>query len=338
MKNVDRLKLVISVFILVVCTGVVGYSIIGDVDLADALYMTIITVTTVGYNETIELDEFGRIFTMFIIITGFMSLSLMVVIIAGMVVEGEIKNLIGRQTVDKKTRKLREHFIICGFGRIGQAIARDLSARNVEFVCIEHEVEAVRQGDELEYNMVLGDATDDETLIKAGIERARGLISATGDDAKNVYVTLSARQINPTIYIVARGNEKTTEDKLRRAGADRVVLPYLTGAHQMAHGAIYPHAIDLIDFASRDLQLDYILQEVHVLTTSPLVNHTLAELQLARKLSVIIVGIKRKDDMIFNPKADETILAGDILIAIGQSDRMSELKNLSTARMKESIL
>ncbi|GAB4320590.1 MAG: potassium channel protein [Candidatus Sumerlaeia bacterium] len=336
MRNFSKLMLALALFAAVIAAGTLGYRLLTGADLIAALYMTVITITTVGYSEVVPLDNVGRLFTMGLILTGFGTYSLIVIFIAGMVIEGELRNIIGRKAVEKKSQTLQNHFIICGFGRIGQTIAGDLAARHVDFVVIEHDRDRVAEGDSLGYTVILGDATDDEVLERAGIRRARGLIAVMGEDARNVFVTLSARQINPTLYIVARGEERSSEPKLKRAGADRVVLPYVTGAHQIAHAAIYPNVIDFIDFATRDTGREYTLEEVRVAEHSRLANHSLAELNLSRRLGLIVIGIKRNSQMIFNPSADEKLLAGDIIIVIGKSSQVNQLDTLTIESLGEN--
>jgi voltage-gated potassium channel len=252
--------------------------------------------------------------------------------ITRMIIEGELKNISRRQAVEKKTRKLQNHFIICGLGRIGMEVAKDLTSGGIDIVAIDKDPEAVKICDELGINLIQGDATDDDVLLKAGLKNAKGLIAAMALDSTNVFVVLSARQMRPDLDIIARADDKSAEQKLRRAGANTVVLPYLIGAHRLAQAILHPNVIDFIDIATRDMSQEYVIEEVRINPDSDIIGQTLAQLNLSRQIGVIVIGIKRNGEMIFNPSADATLDANDILIVVAKGAQLEELNFLTNEK------
>lgn len=307
----------------------VGYVVIEGWPFFDALYMTIITITTVGYREVHELSELGRAFTLFLIVVGVGTILYTLNNAAKIVIEGEIQEIFGRRKVEKRIKELKDHYIVCGYGRMGRVICRELRDKGSKFVVVEKEETAVgaAEGDIL---FVRGDATRDEILREAGVERAKGLISVLPTDAENLYVVLSARVLNPELNIVARAGEEGSEQKLLRAGADRVVSPYHIGGLRIAHTVLKPSVVDFIEFATRSGNIDLQMEEIPVREGSAVSGMTLDQCGFGRELGIIIVAIKRTGgDMTFNPTFRTAIKPGDVLIALGERTKLKVLEDLA---------
>ncbi len=294
----------------------------------DALYMTVTTLTTVGYGEIHPLDRLGRIYNMVLILTGMGVLLYIVGGLARVLIEGEIRAALGKRKLIKHIKKLKGHFIICGFGRIGEIICQQLKERGLPLVVIETDPALIMRLEELGYFFISGDATRDEILLEAGIERAKGLVAVVSTDADNVYVVLTARSLNPKLLIVARGEESGSEKKLLRAGADKVESPYRMGGQKMAHTILHPTVVTFMELAMKE-GVDWSMEEVAVGQTSTLLGVPLKDSGIRQKLDLILVAIKRADgDMLFNPSHDTPILAGDTLIALGLRRNLDALEVL----------
>lgn len=301
---------------------------IEDMTFLDALYMTVITLGTVGFKEVKELDDNGIIFTIILILTGFGLFSYTLTIGAKIIVEGEIKEVFKRRKMSKEIKSLSGHYVICGYGRMGSIIARELRAYKMPLVIVEKNAENIKDDESILY--IIGDATHDETLKKAGIERAKGLITVLPSDAENLYVVLSARELNQDLFIVARAVDKEAERKLRRAGADRVVSPYFIGGLRIAHTVLRPNVVDFLEFATRAEHLEIQIEEIEVSPNSTLIGKTIAQSGLGRDLGVIVIAIKRRDGrMKFNPTSQTLIKEGDILIVLGNTDNLLNLEKIA---------
>lgn len=313
----------------VIFTGTTGYVLIEGWAVLDALYMTIITITTVGYREVHALSARGMVFTIFLIVFGVGTILYTLNNAAKVVIEGELQHVFGRRKLEKKIKGLKDHYIICGYGRMGKVICRELREKGAKFVVVEKElsVTGIFDGDIL---FIQGDATLDEVLKETGIEKAKGLISVLSTDAENLYVVLSARVLNPKLNIVARAGEEGSEQKLLRAGADRVVSPYHIGGLRIAHTLIKPAVVDFIEFATKSGNIDLQMEEINVQAGSKVANTTLDECGIGRELGIIIVAIKDSGgDMRFNPNYKTTIRPGDILIALGERSRLKLLEDMA---------
>jgi len=314
---------------LVVC-GTLGYMFIEGWTLMDALYMTIITVTTVGYNEVHELSSIGRLFTLGLISTGVG----LVFYLAGsslqFILEGRMMELLGRGKLEKKIRKLKGHYIICGFGSVGSSICEALTvSKPIDLVLLERDPERIARLGERGFFYVAGEATDEENLIKAGIERAKGLVTALQTDADNVFVTLTARQLNPDLFIVARAAAEKTESKLLAAGADKVVSPYRMGGHRIAQMISRPTVTDFLELTTMANQRDIQMEEVPVHPSSSLVDVALMDSGIRQKLNLIIVAIRRPGgEMSFNPSSETRLQGGDTVVAIGEKDSLEGLEKM----------
>ena len=330
MKSVKRqLIFALSLILLVIFIGTIGYVVLEGWPLFDSLYMTVITITTVGYREVHDLSDTGKLFTIFLIVCGVGTILYTLNNAARVIIEGEFKEIFGRRKLEKTIKGLKGHYIICGYGRMGKVIGKELKEKGARFVVIEKEAlnTEIFDGDMLFVN---GDATRDEILKEAGIEKAKGLISVLSTDAENLYVVLSARVLNPELNIVARAGEEGSEQKLLRAGADRVVSPYHIGGLRIAHSLLKPAVVDFIEFATRSGNIDLQMEEVYVHSGSKITGMTLDECGVGRELGIIIVAIKREGgDMRFNPTFKTAFKAGDILIALGEMTKLKVLEEMA---------
>ncbi len=327
-----RKKLFLSIWLLVFINafGVIGYMIIEGWNFRDALFMTVITITTVGYGEVHDLTPGGEIFTIILLVLGVGIILYLLATEAKLLLEGELEALIGRKRLEKKIRDLKGHYIICGFGRMGKTIAKEFSSSDIDILIIEkNPVAEIEKG---EYLIFEGDANNEDVLKSAGIERAKGLISVLPTDAENLFLVLSARELNPELFIVTRASEEGSERKILRAGADRVVSPYYTGGIRIANSVLKPSVVDFIEYATKTGNLELQLEEVLLAKGSRLSEVTLGDSGIGRDLGVIIVAIKRLDgSMEFNPSSSSVIYAGDTLVALGETSKLKELEHLAAA-------
>ena len=324
--TLKQLQIGIFALLITILGGTIGYMIIEDMNLFDSFYMTMITISTTGFSEIKELTVGGRMLTIFLIITGLAS----VAYAGGRGVQILIETQIfRRRRMSKKLEESDKHYIVCGYGRMGELICEALKANNVPFVIVEKDSLKVEKILEKGYLFVYGDASKDEILLEAGIKRASGLVTVIGTDAENVFAALSARELNPEVYIVARAIDEGTEGKLLKAGADRVVKPYELGGTRMVQLLLRPGVIDFIDGIARRRDVNISLEEVIVKDTSPLIGVTLADSPIRKQLDILIVAIvKKNDEFIYNPKGDRKIEAGDKLIAIGEFEKLPKLTEL----------
>ncbi len=323
-----KFLLALGLIFIVIAFGTAGYQFIEGWTFLDALYMTIITLTTVGYREVHELSSSGMIFTIVLLLFGVGTVLYALSAGAKIILEGELQELFGRKRLEKKIKELKDHYIVCGYGRMGKIICRELKAKHVPFVAIERNGDFQNIPDDL--LGISGDATNDDILKEAGIERAKGLISVLPTDALNLYVVLSARELNPDLHIVARAGEEGSEKKLLRAGADKVVSPYHIGGLRIAHTILRPAVVDFIEFATKTGNIELQMEEVTIPEGSNMADKSLDQCGIGRELGIIIVGIKRHTgEMRFNPTSRSTIKAGDTLIALGEISKLKVLEDMS---------
>lgn len=316
-----RISLLLAVAIFVF--GVIGYSLIEDWILIDAVYMTAITLSTVGYKEVHALSDSGRIFTVVLVIVGVGFTVYVAGAIVQFMVEVRIRTILGRRRLDRKINRMKNHFIICGYGRIGRVLCRDLKGNPIDLVVVDNDPENVSIMDQDNVLYVSGDATDEDNLTKAGIERAKGLVAALGSDADNVFLVLTARQLNPELFIVARAGEVKSKSKLRAAGASKVESPYEMGAASMAQRIIRPTVTSFLDLAFAQQRTDIQMEEIPVSSDSKLVNVMLKDSGIRQRFNLIIIAIKKDDDdMLFNPSFESRLQEGDTVIAVGDIDNL----------------
>jgi voltage-gated potassium channel len=323
-------KISISVLILFVILifGTIGYMLIEGSNMTDSLYMTVISITTVGFSEVIPLSPAGKYFTIILIFGGVGLFLFIVSLITQAMVEGGLHTFLGRRNMEKKLAGLKNHYIVCGFGRIGKVISKILHENRRTFVIIENNPEEIKIIEELGYLVMEGDSTSDDTLQKVHINNAKALIAVTSSDADNVYIILSARVLNPNIYILARSSgKKGAESKLLRSGANKVFSPYEIGARRMAQSLVRPTVIDFIDLTVHEGELGLRLEELRVSDKATFANKTLMDSGIRSEYDLIVVAIKReKGEMLFNPNPNTQILPGDILVVLGEHDNIQGLE------------
>ncbi len=308
--------------------GTLGYSILEGYDLANALYLTIITVATVGYGDMVPVTPGGKMLTVLLVLIGVSFVMYILGTIVENMVEGGLREILGRHKMKKQLQQLSNHYIVCGHGRIGSIICETLHDNRRPFVVIEQDENEVQNIIEKGYLKIAGEAYDDDTLVKAGIERAAGLIAVVSSDADNVFITLSAKGLNPNVKVLARSSGSGgAEIKLKRAGADKVISPYYIGGRRMAQFMIRPNVTDFIDLAMYTYDMALRLEEILVTQNAPINGLSLLESNLRRKYNIIVIGIKSKgENMQFNPQPDVKIQADDILIVLGQASQIAALE------------
>lgn len=313
---------------LLIFGGTLGYMILEGANFLDALFMVVITITTIGYEEYVPLSTKGKLFTIFLALGGVGFFFYILAFFSEILINKTVENLWGKK-MEKKIATLTAHCILCGFGRIGR-YTYEFIKEEIPVVVIEKEPKLIPELKEKKILYIEGDATSEETLIKAGIERAKYLIAVLGEDAENVYIVLTARNLNPNIYILARADNPKVEKKLYQAGANRVLTPYIIGARKMALSLLKPNVMDFMEIASPEMQMNLQIEEIVVEENSTLAYKTLKESQIRSLTNAIILAIKKgSGEMIFNPGPKEKILPGDILIAIGEKDRLDILCDLA---------
>ena len=324
MDSVRKILIIAATFILLVLVGTFGYMFFENTGFWMGMYLTIITVFTVGYGDIVPIHPSGRIFTVLLVISSVSFVFYTFTKITETMIEGELRGLYKRRRMNKEIARLRDHYIVCGFGRIGKEICKILKEHQRPFLVIEKDEEEIGALEEMGYLRLQGDGAADEILQAAGIDRAKGLVSVVASDADNLFITLTARGLNPNLYIMARSSGgHGVQTKLKRAGATKVISPYSIGARRMAHLIVRPTVADFIDLTMRAGELDLMMEELLVSPTSHLNGKNLIESEIRKKYDVIVVAIKRQDGtMLFNPKPDSIILSGDILIVLGATDHI----------------
>ncbi|MFO7496831.1 MAG: potassium channel protein [Desulfobacterales bacterium] len=307
--------------------GTLGYYFFEGMTLFDAFYMTIITVSTVGFSEIKPLTTIGRSITMVVIVMGIGVGGYTIGMVARSFIEGELRIFFGRKKLEKKIAALAHHFIICGYGRIGRIISSELADDKIPFVVVEQDAKAVEQLQKNSYLWLQMDATSEEALLAAGIKRAKGLVTALPSDAHNVFITLTAKGLRPDIFILSRASDHGNEDKLKRAGATRVVSPYLIGGRRMAQVLKRPTVVDFIDIAMMERHLGLMMEEAKIGPESQLIGKNIMASNLRRDFGVIVVAIKKmSDEMIFNPGPGETLEAGDVIVVLGKMEHLERMR------------
>ena len=311
----------------IVAVGTLGYMLIEGWSAWDAFYMTIITVTTVGYREVHPLSRAGEALTVGVLIFGVGAALYAFTLLATIVVEGGLPRRLQRRRHERMLETIKDHFIICGYGRIGSTVAQQFRRQQVPFVVVERNPERLQAAIDEGALAVEADASREDILKRVGIERARGFIAAVGTDAENVYAVLTARVLRPDLFIVSRAETEDATMKLKRAGADRVVSPYQIGAVAIAQTALRPAVVDFMELATSTENLDLSMEQVTVAPQSALANKSILDANLRQRFGVIVVGIQRQDrTMDFNPEPDTAMYAGDKLVVLGRPDSLKKLE------------
>ena len=325
------IALILGAIIIVV--GTIGYMAIEGWSLLDSFYMVVITITTIGFGEINPLSQTGRLFTLIIAIFGVATAAYVLGQLTRAIVEGSLNKVLGRRMLEAQIRKMRNHYVLCGYGRIGRMVSQQIMGRGLPLVVVENHTEVMDQLERDGVPFLRGDASDEERLMAAGIKEARGLISAVSSDADNLYIVLTARSLNPNLFILARASEERSIKKLKGAGADRVVSPYFIGARKMAQTILRPAVADFLESTvhgeGEEDHFTLAMEEILVTPSSKINNVTLMESGIRRELDLIVIAIKKSGgQMHFNPSATTTIEIGDTLIAVGLRENMDRLAKL----------
>ena len=329
MERIRQIIISISLSVVLVLFGSLGYVLIEDWQFFDALYMTVITLATVGYGEVHQVSTQGRMFTVVLIVLGVGYYLYVVGNIIQFLVEGRIRLVLGRRKLDSQINRLKGHFIICGYGRIGRVLTRYLTQKYLDVVVIERDEERIPVMDEDGILYLVGEAADEKLLERAGIDRARGLVTAVATDADNVFLVLRAKQLNPDIFIVARAEHNTVKKTLLAAGADKVISPYDLGARRMAHAILRPTVIKFLEMAFTDDSTDVQVEEILVRPASKLAGVTLLESGIRKELELNVLTIQKPDGaMVLNPNIDTLIEPGDIMVVVGCAANVDRLSRI----------
>lgn len=325
-----RLTIIGVLLTAVLLVGSVGYRYIEGWSWSDSFHMSLISLTTVGYNEVNPLSEIGRYFTWFFLVIGVTVVFASIGILGDLVLELELGNYFGRRRTQRMIEKLENHYIVCGAGRVGRGVIRELLRSKAPLVLIDTRDEQSAWAESLGVPALIADASQDDTLRRAGIEKAKGLVAAIGSDAENVYVTLSARVLNPEIRIAARATNDQAEEKLRRAGASTVFTPYTFIGHRLAQALLRPHVLSFLDVASafQGTDLDIDIEQMRVTDSSKVAGRSLEESRLRQKFGVIVLAIIHPArGMEFNPSGAAVVDAGDVLITMGERSNLRKMEH-----------
>ena len=326
-----RFILIAGALLIIQAGGTLGFILIDHYPVFDAFYMTLITISTVGYGEIHPLSHAGRIFNSFLI---FFGVTIMLLAVGGMtqaIIELELNQYFEKRRTKKMIDHLQGHYIVCGFGRVGRGAALELQRAGAPFLVVDRNDDRVEWAMKLGMLAVLADATDDQTLADSGVLRAKGLIATLQSDADNLFVILSAKALKPTLLVSARIASEQSEKKMRLAGADYVFAPYDMTGNRMAQVMLKPHVSQFIDFTTKGIGLDVGIEQVRVPAASGQISKTLHQMQIRRELGVIILAIRKSDGrMLFNPPAESEIEGGDFLIAMGESANLQKLEQMLT--------
>ncbi len=316
--------------LLVIFTGTIGYYFLEGWSLLDGFYMTIITIFTVGFREVQILTPRGQVFTVFIILGGVGTLIYSFTLLGDMVFGGGVSNFIWRKSMERRVSRLKDHYIVCGHGRMGRTVVERLAEEKVPFVVIENQESSIQASDRDENILYIqGDATQEDVLIQAGIKRARALAALLPTDADNLYLTLTAKLINPSLFVLAKALEDEGEKKILQIGANKIVSPYKLGGLKIALGLLRPALVDFLDLIIRRQELSLIMEEIVVPKKARIVGHSLAQSQIRKSANVIVVAIKKPGkNIIFNPSPEIQIQAGDTLLVLGDEVEQKAFEKL----------
>jgi voltage-gated potassium channel len=333
MQHRNKLQLSLSLIASLLAFGTIGYKLILGIPWFDCFYFTLITITTIGFSEPGNMTEHARYFTAVVIILGVSTIGYALSSAVQAVVESGVISAFGKRKMFKDISKLSGHYIVCGAGRVGSRVIREIAHSGQDFVVIESN-EAIAERILAEGHLVLmGDATDEAVLHAAAIERARGLVCAVSSDPDNLYITLTSRDINRDLFIVARANDEFAVNRLKKAGADRVVSPALTGSTQMAQMLLRPAVADFIELAMMTERLELEMEQIEIGPGSPFIGRALKDTGIRTDHGVIVIAIKRTSgQMIFNPSADTIIEERDMFVAIGSHDAVHNLERLANPK------
>ncbi len=331
-RLIRRALLIAGILSITLCVGTIGFSLIEGWSLFDAFYMTLVTISTVGYQEMHPLSPAGRVFNSFLIFFGVSAMFFGVGAVTQTIIELELQDRSGKKRRKRLISELRDHFIVCGFGRVGRNASSEFQRANVPFLIVDRNEERVRRASEAGMLAVVADATDDDDLREAGVLRARGLIAALPSDAENLFIILSAKTLNPKLLVVTRASEEQAEAKLRRAGADTVFAPYTLAGRRLANSLLRPHVVEFLDFATSAVAPEIMMEQVCIGPGTRFVSKTVGAMLSSSGANIILLAIRHSNgEMIFNPPADALISIGDFLIVLGERPGLKKLEQVLTA-------
>ena len=321
----SKIKFALIILLTIFVIGTIGFHFIEGWSLLDSFYASITTLSTVGYGDFAPETAAGKLFAVFIIIFGVGMMFYSLVLVAETFIDARLRSLLGRGKLEKTIEKMHNHYIICGGGRIGFLICRELIAGKMPCLVIDNNPEVIQKAQDEGFICLRGDATQDKVLIKAGIKRAKGIVCVLPSDAENLYVILTAKDLNQKIHIISRSEEEASEHRLLRAGADRVMSPYTLGGVRMAMAILRPAMLDFIEITTRQQSLELRMEEIAICKGSPFITHSLEDSGIRKRYGLIIVAVKKDSGkMIFNPMANYIIAEGDRLIAMGEDENVKQ--------------
>jgi voltage-gated potassium channel len=307
--------------------GTLGFVLIEGWSLGDSFYMTVITISTVGFGEVNPLSSEGRIFASFLIVTGIGTAIYTFTRLGQVVLEGELQGVWGRNRMKKELAKLKDHYIVCGFGRIGEPVARDLKQEGYRVCILDNDPAREDEIVAAEHLYLIGNATDESVLELAGISRAKMVLALLPSDADNLFVTITVKELNPEVTVIARASDENVEPRLKRSGADKVISPYKTAYARFFHAAVKPTVVEFLELVSHREYLQLSMEEITVCKRSILQDATLSEAEVRHNYGVVVVAIKQANgEMTFNPAASTKLLANDILVVIGKNPDLQRLE------------
>ena len=328
MSLLKRLAIAIMALLSILCLGTVGFHYLEGWNFPESLYATVVTLSTVGYGDFVPRSGEGMMFTVFLIIVGVGTMLYTVGLITETMIEGRLNIILGKGRLEKMIKKIQDHYIICGCGRIGRLICKELAEEKVDFVVIDNNQEVIQRIEEEGYLHYKGDATQDKTLLAVGIKKAKGIICVLPSDAENLYVILAARELNQDIFILSRSDDEESEKRLLKAGANRVESPYMMGGMRMAMAILRPAMLDFVELTTMKQSLELRMDEIAVCEGSSYIGKSLEDSQIRQKFGLIVVAVKKESGkMIFNPMAKYVLESNDKLIVLGEVENINLFTN-----------
>lgn len=329
-RLVRRIVLIAGLLYITLVIGTVGFRVEGY-SWFDGFYMTLMTITTVGHQELSSLSRSGRIFNSFLILFGVSAMFLALGAMTQTIIELELQDRYGKRRKKRMINDLKDHFIVCGFGRVGRNASYEFQRAKAPFLVIDRSEQRVAKAESAGMIAIAADATQDDSLRAAGVLRAKGLIAALPSDAENLFIILSAKALNPGLTVVTRASEEEAGEKLRRAGADTVLTPYTMAGHQLADALLRPHVVQFLDFARGNIGPKVAMEQVCVAPRGGFARKALGELVAALKADVIVLAVRKQGgEIVFNPPAEYEIAAGDFLIVMGERPGLQNLEQVLT--------
>ncbi len=330
-RLIRRILLILGLLIITVAIGTTGFVLIEGYSWFDAFYVTISTITTIGYPEPRPLNHAGQVFNSFLIVFGVTAMFVSVGAMTQAIIEFELQGRFGERRKKRMIQQLHDHFIVCGYGRVGRNASLEFQRTGAPFLVIDRDEQRVTKAMTAGMLAVEADATQDDTLREAGVLRARGLIAALASDAENLFIILSAKALNPKLTVVTRASEEEAGEKLRRAGADTVLTPFSMAGRQLADVLLRPQVVEFMDFARSNIGTEVVMEQVRVTPRTEVTAKTFGELLELRRSGVIVLAIRKHDgETTFNPPPEFAISAGDVLIVMGERANLQKLEKILT--------